>query len=587
MKKTAVLIVALAVATAGLASGCRRGGKKTAPPVLESVPQADYKPVPGTFGGRIVQSTLSEPKSFNPITAGETSTTEYTGYIFLGLTRTNAWDNRVEPELALAWTPDETGLVWTVTLRPGVTWSDGAPFTADDVVFTYDTVYDERWTCSMRDIITGPNNEKWTVEKVDDLTVKFTLYDKNAIFPQLIGEGVIPKHKFQPLVEKGKFNEELGANVNPDALVGTGPFLLAKYETGNRVTMRRNPRYYKTDAKGQRLPYLDEMVSLIVPSIDVAVLKFRQGETDVEGIRGVDYPTFASPQTGVNYTIYKLGPAMGEVFLVFNQNTGKDKDGRPHVEPYKCAWFRDVRFRRAVSHAVNRRFIIESIMNGLGYPQYGPMIPESGFYFASPNIPPIDYDLGRARALLKEMGLEDRNGDGVLEDADGHQVAFNLTTNSENDIRQKMSETIRKDLETLGMRVNFRSMTFNTLITKLDYTYDWEACIMGLTGGPEPAWGGNVWKSSGRLHMWFPREEKPSTPWETEIDRLFAEGMSELVPEKRRDIYFRWQEVVAEQQPFIYTALAERLTCLRDRFGNVFPAPIGGVLHNLDEVYVK
>jgi peptide/nickel transport system substrate-binding protein len=587
VKRTIIVVLVAGVLMVAQASGCKRGGRKIAPPVLRAVPQADYKPVIGKFGGRMVQSTLGPPKSFNPITAGETSTTEYTGFIFLGLTRTNAWDSRVEPELALSWTPDESGKVWTVKLRPNVTWSDGVPFTADDVVFTYDTIYDERWTCSMRDIITGPENEKWKVEKVDDLTVRFTLFDRNAIFPELIGEGIIPKHKFEPLVTKGKFNEELGTDVDPATLVGTGPFLLSKYETGSRVYMKRNPRYYKTDAQGRRLPYLDEIVTLIVPDQDVDILKFRQGETDVTGIRGADYPMMSSPQTGVDYTIYKLGPAMGELFLVFNQNTGKDKDGKPYVEPHKLAWFRDKRFRQAVSHAINRQFIIESIMSGLGYPQYSPMIPESGFYFANPNVRQYEYDPEKAKALLREAGLEDRNGDGILEDAQGRQVSFNLTTNSENKVREKMSEAIRKDLETIGMRVNYRSMAFNTIITKLDYTFDWEACIMGLTGGPEPGWGGNVWKSSGRLHMWFPRQEKPSTPWEAEIDKLWAEGLAELNPEKRRAIYWRWQELVAEDQPFIYTALAERLTVLRDKFGNVFPAPIGGVLHNIEEVYLK
>ena len=185
------------------------------------------------------------------------------------------------------------------------------------------------------------------------------------------------------------------------------------------------------------------------------------------------------------------------------------------------------------------------------------------------------------------MGLEDRDGDGVLEDPDGHKVEFSLTTNSGNDVRDKIASAIRKDLEQLGMKVNYRPMDFNTLVAKLDSTFDWEACVMGLTGGPEPAWGANVWRSSGRMHMWFPNQKEPSTPWEAQIDKLFADGIRELDPRKCRAIYFQWQDIVAQEQPFIFTAAPERLTALRNQYGNIFPSPLGGVLHNIQEVYVK
>lgn len=591
MRKALLVLIASGLAGA-LAAGC--SGKKPTtraaggpPAARTAVAQEDYQPVPGTYGGQIVLATISEPKSFNPITAGETSTTEYTNHIFLGLTTTNSWTYEVEPELAVSWTPDETGLVWTVKLREGVQWSDGAPFTADDVLFTYETIYDERWTCSTRDIITGPEGEKWRLDKVDDHTVTFTLFEKNAIFPLLLATEIIPRHKFKPLVDGGKFNEALGTDTNPDDLVGTGPFLLGRYETGSKVVMRRNPRYYKTDAAGQRLPYLDQIVYLIVPSLDVQTLKFRQKEIDFSGLRGEDFPIFNPLQVQDNFSIYKLGPAQGSTFLMFNQNLGTHPEtGKPYVAPHLVKWFRDVRFRRAVSHAIDRTFIVNSIMNGLGYPQYGPMNHLSGYFFCNPDAPRFDYDLQQARALLSEMGLIDRDKDGVLEDEDGNKVAFNLTTNSGNTIRERQAETIRKDLEQLGMRVNYRPMEFNALVSKLDYTFDWEACIMGLTGGPEPHWGANVWRSSGRMHMWYPRQETPSTEWEAEIDRLFAQGIRELDPAKRRAIYFQWQDIVGREQPFIYTAAQERLGALRNTFGNVFPAPLGGVLHNLDEIFL-
>ncbi len=592
----AVLVATLCiVATVGCKSNTVTKSERDKQPkvdpkakALDIVPPEQYKPVVGRRGGRIVWATLGEPKSFNPITSGETSTTEYTSRIFLGLTASDAWTFEPEPELATEWTPDETGKIWTVKLREGVTWSDGEPFTADDVLFTYETIYDERWPCSARDIITGPNGEQWKLEKVDDHTVKFILPSRYAIFPALLSQAIIPKHKFKPLTDGGKFNEALGTTTDPADLVGTGPFLLESYETGAKVIMSRNPRYYKKDAEGTSLPYLDTVIFVIVPSQDVQILKFRQKETDLTSFRGADYPAMKPREAEDNFTTYKLGPASGSQFLFFNQNTGKNPENdKPFVEPHKLRWFRDVRFRRAVSHAIDRKFIVNAIMNGLGYPQYGPMNHNNRYLpFCNPEAPRYEYDIERARVLLKEMDLIDRNGDGILEDAYGHDVSFNLITNSGNTVRETIAETIRKDLAKLGMEANYRPMNFNTMVSKLDDTCDWDACIIGLTGDPEPHHGANVWKSSGRMHMWFPRQEEPSTSWEARIDKLFAEGISELDPMKRREIYLEWQEIVGEQQPFIYTAAGESIIALRNGFGNIFPSPLGGVTHNLEEIYV-
>lgn len=578
MKRTRIVLTALLVL--GLV-GCKREQPRAAAPR-----STEYAPVVGRFGGRLIFAEISPPKSFNPIVAGETTTSVYTGQFFLGLTRTNAWTFAVEPELATGWEHDESGKVWTVKLRQGVEWSDGTPFTADDVLFTYATIYDERITSSMRDIITGPNGEQWQLRKIDDFTVEFTLFDKNAIFPLLLADGIIPRHKYKPLVDSGKFNEALGVNIDPSEIVGAGPYVLGSFD-GSKVVLKRNPRYYKRDAAGNRLPYLDELVFLIVPDMDVQLLKLKNREIDFAALRGSDFPVMAPLQGQQNFTIYKLGPADGSTFLTFNQNTGKNPSGEPYVAPHKLKWFRDPRFRRAVSHGVDREAIVNNVMNGLGYPQYGPMnAANENLPFVNPDMPKFPYDLEKARVLLKEMGLVDRDGDGFLEDEQGNRVEFNLTTNVENDVRLKAGEIIRKDLETLGMRVNFRPTPFNQLITQLDYTFDWEAVVMSLTGGPEPAWGGNVWKSSGRLHMWHPRQQTPSTEWEARIDELWAEGMRELDPARRKEIYHEWQDIVGREQPFIYTAAPERLLALRNKFGNIFPSPFGGVLHNIDEVFL-
>ena len=557
-------------------------------------PPESYKPVVGRYGGRLVLANMGEPKSFNPITSSESSTRDYIGSMYRVLVEADPWTQEPIPALATEWSMDETGKVWTFKLRQDVTWSDGHPFTVDDLVFTYETIYDKSLACSMRDLITGPNGEQWQIDKIDDYTVKFTLFEKNAVFLQIMaGVFIIPKHKYEPLVDSGKFNEALGPNTDPNEIVGIGPFLLEKYEPGTKVILKRNPRYYQKDAAGNQLPYLDKIVFLLVPDWDMQILKFRQKEIDYTAkVRGQDFPILKPLEEKDNFTIYKLGPVEAYGFVFFNQNTGVNpQTGKPFVEPHKLKWFRDVRFRQAVSHATDREFMVNSIHNGLGYPQYGPRNRYGSSYWCNRDMPRYEYDLDKARALLKEMGMEDRDGDGFLEDSDGNVVAFNLTTNNGNNIRLRTAEVIRKNLAELGIKVNFRPMNFNILVSKLDATFDWEACVMGLYGSDDPHWGYSVWTSSGRMHQWFPRQETPSTEWEAELDRLFEAGSKELDREKRRAIYFRWQEIVGEQQPFIYTAARERMVALRNKFGNVFPAPghgmvSSGIFHNIEEVFV-
>jgi peptide/nickel transport system substrate-binding protein len=288
-----------------------------------------------------------------------------------------------------------------------------------------------------------------------------------------------------------------------------------------------------------------------------------------------------------DFTIYELGPAMGSNFLCFNQNPGTNPEtGKPYVDPVKLSWFANPTLRKAVAHAIDRQSIIDIVMNGFGTPQYGPMTSSEG-YFYNPNVPRYDYDPAKARALLREAGFVDRDGDRVVEDPAGHPVEFVLITNSGNTEREKIAGMVSKDLRNIGLQAHFSLLEFNVLVTKLDATRDWDACILGFTGGIEPHFGKNIWDSSGHLHMWNPGQKAPATPWEARIDQVFAAAVQELDQAKRKVLYDEWQTIVAENLPFIYTVAPERLGGVRNKFGNLFPASYGGVLWNLEELYVK
>ncbi|RLJ04092.1 MAG: ABC transporter substrate-binding protein, partial [Candidatus Aenigmatarchaeota archaeon] len=240
----------------------------------------------------------------------------------------------------------------------------------------------------------------------------------------------------------------------------------------------------------------------------------------------------------------------------------------------------------AVAYAIDKRSIIDIVMNGLGFEQYSSMSPASGFFY-NPNVKKYPYNLSQAKKLLKEIGIYDRNNDGKAEDAQGNIIEFNLFTNADNTQRIKIASLIRKDLERLGFKVNFVPLAFNQLVSKLDSTYDWDAVIIGLTGGIEPHFGSNVWLSKGHLHMWYPRQKKPATKWEEEIDRIFTQAVQELDENKRRELYYRWQEIVAENLPLIYTVLPANIFAVKNKFGNLKPSSYGGAFHNIEEIYIK
>ncbi len=547
----------------------------------------DYQPQIGAYGGELIFATTSDPKSFNPILAKETSTTAITNLLFEGLTRTNGITTEVEPNLAKSWQVDESGLLWTFYLRNDVQWFDGEPFTADDVVFTFNRlIYNPGIPNSAADIFTV-EGKAFKVEKVDKWTVRFTLPLKFAPFLRGMSQEILPKHILEKKVSEGTFNSTWGLDAKPDEVIGTGPFKLTKYLSGQKVILQRNPFYWRKDKEGKRLPYLEKVIFLIVQSQDTSLLKFQEGELDYYGLRGTDYPLLKPMEEKGNFTVYETGPAFGTNFLVFNQNRNKDeKSARPYVSPKKLSWFTNKKFRQAIAHCIDKEAIIDIVMNGLGFPQDSAMSPSSGFFY-NPDVKKYEYDLEKARALLKEAGFFDRDKDGIVEDKEGNALEFSLNTNSGNTQRVQLANIIRKDLEKVGFKVHFMQLEFNNLVTKLNSTYDWDAIILGLTGGIEPHFGNNVWQSSGHLHMWYPKQEEPATSWEKRIDALFNKGVQELDKEKRKKLYDEWQEIVAENVPFIYTVLPSSLFAVRNKFGNLHPTSYGGAFHNLEQIFVK
>lgn len=554
-------------------------GAQTPRPSLPDVPNPKLvEAEPGRFGGTLVVTSISDPRTFNPIVAQETSSTAPLGYLFESLAETNRFTTEVEPNLAESWTVSRDGRVWQFKLRQGVTWYDGRPVTVDDVIFTLDAAFAEGVQSSLPDVLTIAG-KKIGYRKIDDRTVEFRTEQPFGPFLRTVG-GLqpVPKHKLEAALRAGaaEFNRTWGVNTPPRELIGNGPFIMQSYTPGQRIIYTRNSRYWKVDRRGQRLPYLARIVIEIVPNLDAARLKFQAGETDVYGARPREYAEFARLQRAGNFTIFDGPPTFGTEFLIFNMNPAG-------VRPPKLTWFQNVRFRQAVSHAVDRDAIIRQVYAGRASPQWGPVSPANKFFF-NPNVRKYPHDPARAEALLREAGFT-KGADGLLRDSGGNVVEFTISTNAGNADREAIGNLVRQDLTRLGMRVTFVPEHFNTLVGKLTGTFNWEAIVIGLTGGLEPHNGQNVWRSTGSLHMWWPRQERPATDWEAEIDRIFDQAATTVDQNKRKQLYDRWQEIVAEQVPVIYFTTTLTQPAFRNTLANFSPAPLA--FYDIETIYYR
>lgn len=542
----------------------------------------------GIYGGSLVASTIGEgPKTFNPFNTKDNISAMMSEIMYDGLLTTHPVTGQPIPKLAKSFSVN--GNDYVIHLRHGIKWSDGKPITADDVVFTWQNIiFDGFGNTSTRDsiIIDG---KLPTVKKIDDYTVEFKTPQPFAPFIRMLSTPIAPKHIFEPAVKKGKeyFETFLSTNIDPKILVTSGAFKLKEYVPAQRVVFERNPNYYMINKNNQKLPYLDKLVYLIVGDINNEVLKFEGGELDTIGLQGANVARFKELEKHSNFKVYNLGPDTGTMFVSFNLNNRKDKNGKYFVDLKKQRWFQDKNFRQAVDYAIDRKNMVLNIANGLAAPLYTAESLNS--IYLNKNLKPYDRNIEKSKDLLKKSGYWwDKKGH--LMDKFGNHVEFNLFTNAGNTEREAIGVMVKQDLEDLGMKINFKPIEFNSLVNKLVNTSDWDIVIMGLTGSPlEPNGGKNVWMSNGTLHMFNQRPagytKDDRYPWEKELDYLYTQGALATTFEARKKFYDEYQKIVYEEKPFVYIYSPLRITAIRTKFKNVFPTSLGGVTYNIEEIY--
>lgn len=551
----------------------------------------------GKFGGTFYSSTTGEgPKTFNPWEAKDATSSNLGELMFDGLVTTDAYTGQVIPQLAKSINVNKSGTEYTIVLRKGLKWSDSKPITSDDVVFTWnDIIGAGLGNTSMRDNLLIDNKMPQII-KVDDLTVKFITPQAFAPFLRQLSVPIAPKHILAPVVKNGikTFSAFWGVNTPPEKFVTSGMFHLERYIPAQRVELKRNPNYYAVDKKMRKLPYFDKYVTYIVGDQNSEVLKFEAGELDTIAVNGKNAARFKALEPGSNYKIYNLGPDTGTTFLVLNMNDRKNaSDKKFYVDPIKQKWFNDINFRKALDYAIDRESIVANVLNGVGTPLYTAESPSS-IYINKKLRDGHPRNISIAKNLLKKSGFYwDKIG--KLHDKSGNIVEYNLLTNAGNNERESTGVMIKQDLEELGMKVNFKPIEFNVLVGKLVDSFDWDAVILGLTGSPlDPHSGKNVWYSSGSLHLFnqrsFVRDLKSSDnvrDWEAQLNNIFDKASKTLDESKRKAYYNEYQDIIYKQAPLLYIYSPLKIYAVRKKIGNLKPTKLGGITHNLEELYIK
>jgi peptide/nickel transport system substrate-binding protein len=543
----------------------------------------------GKPGGRVVAPALGDPKSLNPITTNETSSTDIITHIYDGLITYDPEKKKMVPSLATSWDHSGDFLTWTFHLRKGALWSDGAPVTADDVLFTFDVLYDDKVINSARSFLEAKNH-KFQIRKLDDATVEVKLPSKYGPFERAIAMAtIVPKHKLEAEWKAGRFSEALNVDTDPKEIVGTGPFKMKTYVSGEKVVLERNPFYWKQDEKGTPLPYLDELIFLNVPDLDAMDVAFEAGKTDFhDSITPDKYKRYKDKEAEGNYKFYDLGVNLGDNHLWFNQNLGTNPGtGKPYVAPEKLAWFTNLEFRKAISHCINREGIIKTVFRGRGKPIYCPISPGNTVWY-NPDIPKFEYDPAKAKALLDGIQFIDRDGDGFREDPQGHKIEFLFITNRENKVRERIGTIVQESFKGVGIDGRMKLVDFNTLVTAIADSFDYDACLLGLTGSDYPLDGLNVYRSSGRTHEWYPSQMEPATEWEAKVDQLIEDFLVTPLEADQIKVWGEIQKLYAENQPMAWTVNPNVYVAVRNKFGNVRPNILRPyVIWNVAEFFEK
>ncbi len=556
---------------------------------------------PGVHGGRFVVGATTSPKTFNPLMANENSSTDITQRLFASLTDIDYTTQGDLAILAKSWTISPDGRTVTFAMRHGACFSDGHPLTSADAMFSFDVVMDPTLHPSMQEGLMMDVDGKpvpFVYSAPDSYTFVVTSPKPDALLLSHIANvRIVPRHILEPAFKAGQFAAAYTTATPPESLVTSGAWRLGAYTENEKTVLERNPYWFGVDAKGKRLPYLDQLVFRVAKDQDAASQMFHAGELDgLDNVKTEDYKQFASEAASKGFTLHDVGPSFNTNFLWFNlhrvrEATKGKKIGDPKIEPWKYALFSNRDFRRAVSFAIDRDAIIKGPLFGYGIKNWQLLTAGNPRWYDS-TLTAADHDPDQAKKLLDGLGLVDRNGDGVREDAQGHAVEFTLIFNGDNKLRASMATLLQDDLAKVGIKLVPSGLDFNTLVSKTRAEQDYDACLLGLGSAvpADPGMGGNFWKSTGATHYWSMKQPagKPDTPAESRIDEAFDRNVSSMDLAARKTAYHDMSQTLNDEAFVIWLPTLMMKLPVSSRFGNVHPSPMPHrILWNAEVLFVK
>ena len=503
-------------------------------------PQAEKPPA---YGDILVRGDIGDASNLIPILASDSASHAVAGMVFNGLVKYDKNMNIVG-DLAQSWEISQNGLVITFRLRQGVKWHDGKPFTAADVLYTYQVTIDPKTPTAYA----GDFLKVKKAEALDDFTFRVT-YDK-PFAPALISwaSAILPRHLLS-----GKDITKSGLARHP---IGTGPYKFKEWVAGQKIVLTSNDDYF------EGRPYIDGRITRIIPDTATMFLELRAQNIGMMGLTPLQYTRQTDNNLfKENFNKYRY-LAFAYTYLGYN---------------LKNPLFADKRVRQAISYAVNKDEIISGVLLGLGKPATGPYKPGTWAY--QDKVKTYNYDPARARDLLKQAGFADTNGDGVLE-KDGKPFEFEILTNQGNETRQKCAEIIQRQLKEVGITVKIRIVEWSAFVTDFINKRRFDAVILGWTIPLDPD-AYDVWHSSKTApeQLNFVSYKNP------EADDMLEKGRSTFDQAQRKKYYDRFQEILAEDQPYTFLYVPEDLIIISNRIRGVEPAPIG-IGHNIIKWYV-
>ena len=494
-------------------------------------------------GGELRFVLRSEPKTFDPMLVDDEAS-ETIRYLTAGvLIRLNRKTQALEPELAASWKVSNNGKKIGFSVREGLSFSDGTRFTAEDVAFTMQKLMDPDLHSPTGDSFRSSQGAvRVSTSSPHDVSIEFPspVAGLERLFDQV---AIVSSHS--PKKETAVL----------------GPFALAEYKSGSYVLLKRNLYYWKKDAQGRKLPYLDSIRLGIQQNRDLEILRFKRGE--IQLINSLDASYFENLAKEAPGSVRDIGTSLDSEFIWFNQVPAAP------IPDYKKKWLPSTGFRLAISEAINRDDLCRIVFGGHASPAVGPVSPADLFWF-NKSLRPHPHDPQGALRRLQQEGFRlDRH---VLNDFDGHPVEFSLVTNAGNKYREQMAAMVQQDLEQIGVRLNVVTLDFPSLIERISRTFDYELCLLGLVNVDlDPGSQMSVWLSSSSNHQWNPEQKSPATPWEAEIDRLMQAQASATDENRRKGYFDQVQKIVWEQQPFIYLVNKNALAAISPSLANSSP----------------